>query len=260
MDAVSEVLTARLGVADTGPMIGASVAGHVVLAAAVFLIPAAWLGLRPAADEVVMTVSLAGAIGPQSGGRQVEAAQAVQAQAPPAPRPAPVLPPAAKTPEMVEPTKAPPRKTPAPPVKQAPREAAQRVTPSTGPETQPGDAIANTGATSRTPFGGLASGAGGTGARLDVGNFCCPQYLAQMQERILRNWESRQQSLGVTVVNFVVLRDGTITDVAVDRTSGNATLDFIATRALRLTQRIPPLPPEYPNATLPVRMTFEYQR
>jgi TonB family protein len=241
-------------------MLGASVVAHVVLAAAVFLIPAAWMGLHPPPEEVVMTVSLAGAIGPQSGGRQVEAAQAVQAPAPPTPRPAPVQPPTAKPPEMIEPTKAPPRKTPPPPVTQAPKEAPQRVTPSTGPEPQRGDALANTGATSRTPFGGLSSGAGGTGARLDVGNFCCPQYLAVMQERILRNWESKQQTLGVAVVNFVVQRDGAITDIVVERSTGNATLDFIATRALRLTQRIPPLPPEYPNSTLPVRMTFEYQR
>jgi protein TonB len=241
-------------------MLGASVLAHLALAGAVVLIPAAWMGLHPAPEEVVMTVSLAGEIGPQSGGRQVEAAQPVQAPAPPPPRPEPVVPPAAKAPEMIAPTKAPPKKTPPPPVKQAPADASARTKPTTGPEVQPGDAIANTGATSRTPFGGLASGAGGTGARLDVGNFCCPQYLAAMQERILRNWESRQQSLGIAVVTFVVQRDGTITDVGVERSSGNATLDFIATRALRLTQRIPPLPPEYTNSTLSVRMTFEYQR
>jgi TonB family protein len=161
---------------------------------------------------------------------------------------------------MVEPTKAPPRKTPPPKVAQAPKDAAPRTAPTTGEKVQTGDAIANTGSTSRVPFGGLASGGGGTGARVDVGNFCCPQYLATMQERILRNWESKQASLGTTILIFKVLRDGTLTDVAVEKSSGNASLDFIATRALRLTQRIPPLPPEYTNASLTVHLTFEYQR
>lgn len=260
MDAVSEVLAIRQGLDDARPMLGASLLAHVALAAAVVLVPAAWLGVSQKPEDVVMTVSLAGAIGPQSGGRQVEAAQAVQTQAPPAPRPEPVAPPTAKAPEMIEPTKAPPRKNPPPPVKQAPQDAPTRTAPSKGAEVQPGQAIANTGSTSRTPFGGTASGSGGTGARIDVGDFCCQQYLAAMQERILRNWESRQQTLGTTILTFTVQRDGTLSAVAVERSSGNPTLDFIATRALRLTQRIPPLPTEYPNQTLLVHMTFEYQR
>ena len=260
MDAVSQVLVARQAVDRAHPMLGASAVAHVALAVAVFLVPAAWMGMRVAEEEPVMTVSLAGPVGPQTGGRQAESRQATQTVAPPAARPEPVAPPAAKTPEMVEPTKAPPRKTPPPKVAQAPKDATARTAPSTGTQVQTGDAIANTATTSRVPFGGTASGAGGSGARIDVGAFCCAQYLATMQERILRNWESKQQALGTTVLVFKVLRDGTLTDVAIDRTSGNQTLDFIATRALRLTQRIPPLPPEYTNPTLTVQMTFEYQR
>lgn len=260
MDAVSQVLVARHDIDSHGPMLWVSAVAHGVLAVAVFLVPAAWMGMRVAEQERVMTVSLAGPVGPQTGGRQAESRQATQAVAPPAPRPAPVAPPTAKTPEMVEPTKAPPRKNPPPPVKQAPKDATARTAPSTGTQVQSGDAIANTATTSRVPFGGTASGAGGTGARIDVGNFCCPQYLATMQERILRNWESRQSSLGTTVLVFKVVRDGTISDIAVERTSGNQTLDFIAARAVRLTQKIPPLPPAYTNQTLTVQMTFEYQR
>jgi TonB family protein len=86
------------------------------------------------------------------------------------------------------------------------------------------------------------------------------QYLAQMQELILRNWESKQQALGTAVLVFSIQRDGTIADVAVENSSGNQTLDFLATRALRLTQKVPPLPPEYTNSSLRVHLTFEYQR
>jgi len=260
MDAVSEILVARHGIDDLTPMWGVSAIAHGLVAAAIVMVPAAWMGMQVAREEPVMVVSLAGSIGPQTGGRLAESAQATQAVAPPQTRPQPVAPPTAKAPEMIEPTKAPPRRTPPPKVTQAPKDAPQRTAPSTGTQVQAGEALANTGAANRTPFGGTASGAGGTGARVDVGNFCCPQYLAQMQERILRNWESRQQALGTAIMVFSVQRDGTIADVAVEKSSGNQTLDFLATRALRLTQKVPPLPAEYTNPTLRVHLTFEYQR
>ena len=260
MDAVSQVLAARNATGDVAPMVGTSVVAHVALVGAVFLLPAAWMGIRPTEEQPIMMVSLAGSSGPQTGGRVPESAQATQVVALPAARPEPVRPPTVATPEMVEPTKAPPKKTPPPPVKQAPREATPRATPSTGAEVQKGDANANTASRSQVPFGGLSGGAAGTGARVDVANFCCPQYLVTMQERILRNWESRQQSLGTTGVVVVVQRDGSLTDVAVEKSSGNSQLDFLATRALLLTRQLPPLPAEYPNPSLRVHLTFEYQR
>ncbi len=258
MDAVSQVLATRQSIDGAAPMVAASVAGHVALALAVFLLPAAWMGLRTLPEEPVMMVTLGGAPGPDTGGRRPESAQSQQAVAPPAPRREPVRPPTVATPEMIVPTKAPPR-TP-PPVKQAPRDATARATPSTGAEIQKGDANANTASRSQTPFGGAASGGGGVGPRLDVVGFCCPQYLVTMQDRILRNWESRQQTLGTTGVVVVVQRDGTLTDVAVEKSSGNSQLDFLATRALLLTRQLPPLPAEYPDQSLKVHLTFEYQR
>ena len=48
--------------------------------------------------------------------------------------------------------------------------------------------------------------------------------------------------------------------LAVERPSGNSTLDLIATRAIQLTRQLPPLPAEYPNPSLTVHLTFEYQR
>lgn len=260
MDAVSEVLTARQTASGVAPMVGVSVLAHGALAAAMVLLPAAWMGIQTRQDEPVMMVSLGGSPGPETGGRRPESSQNLQTVAPPTPRPQPVLPPTVATPEMVVPTKAPPRKTPAPPVKQAPRDATVRTTPSVGTEVMKGDANANTQSRNQTPFGGVATGGGGTGPRLDVANFCCPQYLITMQDRILRNWESKQQALGTTGVVFVVQRDGTLTDVAVEKTSGNSQLDFLATRALQLTRQLPPLPAEYPNPTLRVHLSFEYQR
>lgn len=264
MDAVSQVLAGRMTADDdTGRMLGASLLGHAVLLAAVLLVPASWMGAQRAAPESVMIVSLGGAQGPQTGGRQAESARPVQQEAPPPPRPEPVRPAAAATPEMVVPTKAPPPKAPpkTPPkkVETAPRDATARTPPTTGEQTQRGEAAANTAARGQG-FGGLSTGGGGTGTRVDVGDFCCPQYLAIMQSRVHSVWESRQQSLGTAVVKFVVQRDGTVSDVQLERTSGNSTLDLIARRAVLLTRQLPPLPVEYPNPSLTVLMTFEYQR
>jgi protein TonB len=260
MDAVSRVLSERMADDDgVGRMLGASLAGHAVLFALVLLVPASWMGAQQAAPESVMTVSLAGPQGPQNGGRVAEGGRTIQQPAPPEAKPEPVRPPVAAPPEMVAPVKAPPKKTPpkAPPAKVAPRETAPAAVPTTGAQPQRGDTVADT---RGQGFGGLSSGAGGTGARLDVANFCCPQYLATMQTRIQSVWESRQQSLGTTMVTFVIQRDGTLTDIAVERSSGNSTLDLIATRAIRLARQLPPLPAEYPNPSLTVHLTFEYQR
>jgi TonB family protein len=163
---------------------------------------------------------------------------------------------------MVEPVKAPPKKAPpkAPPPKvEPPREQTARTTPSKGDQVRQGQAVAET--RGQGFNAGLSSGAGGTGGyRVDAVNFCCPEYLATMQNRIHSVWQSRQQSTGVTQVRFVIQRDGVMTDVEVERSSGNATLDLIATRAVRLARQLPPLPAAYPNPSLTVYVTFEYQR
>jgi protein TonB len=266
MDEVSGVLASRTRGDDSErSMLGASVAAHAALLTLVLLMPSSWMGARRPEPESVMTISLAGPPGPQSGGRVAESARTVQTIALPTTRPEPVRLPAAVTPEMIEPTpaKVPPKKTPPkkdpPKVTQAPPQPTARTTPAAGEVLRRGEAVAETGARG-AGFGGLSSGAGGTGARVDDSNFCCPQYLATMQERIRNVWESRQASLGTTGVRVVIQRDGTMTDVEVERSSGNATLDLIATRAVRLARQLPPLPAEYGNPSLTVHLTFEYQR
>lgn len=262
MDAVSQVLAARHDADDPlSRMIGASVVVHVALFAAVLLIPAAWMGAQTAAPEAVMTVSLAGTEGPDNGGRATEASRTVQEIAPPTTRPEPVAPPAAATPEMVEPVKELPKRPPpkAPPkVEQTAPDRTTRQTPTRGDEVRRGEAVAETNVRGQG-FGGLSSG-GGLGATVDVGDFCCRAYLVTMQSRIRERWERNQSSGGSVVVRFAIQRDGAISDVLVERTSGNAILDLVATRAVRLAQPLPPLPAEYTNSSLTVHLTFEYLR
>lgn len=240
---VTDVIVARSRRPEPfGGMLVWSIAAHAC--ALVFLIfgPMDW---GVAADEVatpVMTVSLGGAPGPretgetQMGGRTVEAPppEAVQrAMPPPPPRQV----------EHVLPVETPPQRPRATPPPEEPQEGVTRT--KTGTRGQ--------------GFGLATGGAGGTGVQLDVADFCCPEYIAQMVALIQRNWQANQGVTGVVVMRATITRGGSFEGVMVERTSGFLALDLAAERAL-LTTRLSELPAQFPNPSLTVHLTFEYQR
>lgn len=240
-------------------MITISLVVHLVGLVAFALAPQSWR-TRSTTDREVMTISLGGAPGPESGGMTPMAGRAVQRTVPlqEAPKPEPIRPPAAKPPEMVEPVKKDPPKAPpkqTPPPETAPSTATAR-TPTTGPKVTPGQAKADTGVQSDA-IGLSTGGGGGTGGQMDLGNFCCPAYIAQMLQIIQRNWQQRQGAGGATVMRFVIDRQGNLSDISVARSSGNFMLDQAANRALLVTT-LAPLPREYPNATLTVNLQFNF--
>lgn len=256
MDAVSEVLVARTPKDESlSSMLGASVLAHVVVVGAIMFMPAWWFAHEPA-PENVLEISLGGPIGPDTSGltsMTSRTIQQVQTELPKAVEP--VRPPQAQTPEMVEPTKAPPKKTT--PNKVDAKDPRSNK-PTQGEEIRKGSSIAENKARGQG-FGGLSSGGGGTGAQVEVANFCCPEYLATMTALIKANFASQQNAVGVTRMRFVVRRDGSLVDITVLRSSGVQTLDFFAERALKLT-KLPPLPAGYPDGTLPVQLAFEFSR
>lgn len=243
-------------------MVGISMAVHVGLVAGLFAMPQQW---RHAADRrpaSVMTISLGGAPGPRTGGLSQLGGRPIQqlAPLPAARRPEAVRPPARTPPKMPLPTPR-ARRTPAPPpMAQAPQEArGQR--PTEGPELRRGDAIAETGSTG-VGFGGLSSGGGGGGGSYLEGitDFCCPEYILIIRDRIRRVWNSRHGVAGQTVVKFTIQRDGLITDVEIERSSGYLVLDEAARRAVLLARQLPPLPAVFDRPALTVHLNFEYQR
>ena len=121
-----------------------------------------------------------------------------------------------------------------------------------------GTSVAETGAKGQG-FGGLSSGGGGTGAQLEVTDFCCPEYLATMTAIIKSNWNNQQNANGASLLRFVIQRDGRITEIQVVQSSGVQVLDFYADRALKLS-KLPPLPASFLEPTLAVRLPFEYTR
>ena len=108
---------------------------------------------------------------------------------------------------------------------------------------------------------GLSSGGGGQGGvQLDVSNFCCPEYIEDMDTRIRANWVQQQPDAGVVVMKFTILRSGQITQAQTERSSNFYALDAASQRALVLTARLAPLPPAFPDDHLTVHLTFEYKR
>jgi len=213
---------------------------HAALVAGLLFGPLDW-GVEAEVPRTVMTISLtAGPPGPRTG-ITTEGGRAV---APPPPEAVPkAMPPPPPKPENVVPTQT--RRTP--PAK-----------PKVEEEPRPGVTKTETGVRGQG-FGLSAGGAGGSGVQLDVANFCCPEYIQQMVTLIQRNWQQNQGVRGNTVMYFIINRGGSIQGVKVEQPSGFLALDLAAERAL-LTTRLPELPPQYPNSTLPVHITFEYQR
>lgn len=242
-------------------MVTASIALHAVVVAAVVLAPRGLFQRASEPPSTVMTISLGGGgEGPRNGGMTTMGGRPVQVQTPPeeiAKREA-VRPPAAKTPEMVLPMKAPAKPAKAPPdVKQAPDEARGR-TPTKGAQVAAGTAIAETGI--RGQGFGLSSGGGpGSGSTLDVADFCCPDYIVTMLERIRASWQQQQGSSGIVIVHFMIQRDGRLTNYEVVQPSGSSVLDLAALRAVAQTRQISPLPTQYLNPTLGLRLSFEYK-
>jgi TonB family protein len=242
-------------------MAAVSLTVHVVVFVILFFAPAGWFSSRLAPDPAtVMTITLGGGgEGPQSGGMTSMGGRPVQAQAPPdAPREA-LRAPAAAAPEMTVPSPtARPARSASTAVKQAPDEARGR-TPTRGAQTEAGSAVAVTGA--RGQGFGLSSGGGpGVGANLDVGDFCCPDYMVTMITRIKGNWRQDQNVAGLTTIKFTIARDGKLQDIELERSSGFTVADLAAQRAVIVTGQLPPLPAAYSNASLTVHLHFQYQR
>jgi len=259
---VTDVLRGRMQAPDgLQHMAVASVLVHGAVLATLVLAPGGWFGKRAAEPRSVMTISLGGGTpGPENGGMTNIGGRAVQAEKPPdAPREA-VRTPAAKIPEMTVPLRgAKPLRASTTPVKEGPDSASGR-TPAKGAEPAPGTAVAETGVRGQG-FGLSTGGGSGTGSRLDItGDFCCPDYLLLMVEKIRGNWNSRVDAVGETLVMFTILKDGRIVEPRTERSSGYSALDLSAVRALVYTRQLPNLPDAYPNASLTVHLNFQYTR
>jgi len=259
---------------------GLSVLFHGLLTATVVLIPHFQMGTYITVP-VTYTVSLVSA--PPGGGSPApppailkppapaQVAPAPTPRAAPAPRPAP-------TEELILPgrrpaTKPAPEREPSlrsPPVtgKEAVRPAPPTPIPSAPaapPVPQPVAPVASAGAgagtakTSGVEVAGTASGAGtraGGGTELN-------SYLARVDRKIYENWVPLGASGSpetVVVVRFRVLRSGQVRNVELETSSGSASVDTSALRAVRQSIPLPPFPNLLTEEYLDLRYRFVMER
>jgi TonB family protein len=236
-----------------------SLAAHAAALAVMLMVPS----VMPRAAQtprVVMTISLGGAPGPNTGGMQMIGGKPIQAALPSTdPQIAkPIQPSLATTPPpMVLPD---PKQTPrTPPKPTAASKDPKGTAVGKGFETQAGTAKVETGARGQG-FGLSSGGMGGQGGVKIPSDFCCPEYIADMIERIKNNWNQNHKTDGKAVMSFVILRSGLITEIAVAESSRNPVLDLAAQRALVNTKALAPLPSGYTAQRLPVELEFVYIR
>lgn len=114
--------------------------------------------------------------------------------------------------------------------------------------------------------GGDGSGAGwGGGGTGPGGYFPHAYYIDLLRNRISSSWYSSLVSPGlkgkyVTGVYFIVRRDGEISDLRVEKPSGNASLDLSARRAIENASPFAPLPNDFPSQYLVVHFEFEWEK
>ena len=230
-EAVSDVLHARRDVADgLTRMVWFSLGAHLILVAAIALVPGDWFRPAPEPELSRMTISLGGSPGQDTGGMTQMSARPVQQVAPEQPKQPFVEAPAPEAPKMTIPEPA-TKPVTRPNKVEKPVESSKSRKPTTGAELQSGTARTKTEG-APVPFGGLStSGGGGFGAKLDVSDFCCPAYIQTMVQLIRANWNEKQGVAGKAFVKFTIRRDGMLTAVEVSQSSGNPLLDLESRRA-----------------------------
>ena len=103
-------------------------------------------------------------------------------------------------------------------------------------------------------------GDGISSAQLDAYNFGSPYYLSIVFGKIRDEWENPVQSSSnlMTTIYFRILRDGSIVETKVEKTSGLDLFDQSAVRAIIGSAPFPPLPNEFSGEYLGIHLEFEY--
>jgi protein TonB len=196
-----------------------------------------------------MTVGLVAA--PPAGG----GARAVSpAPVPPAPAPVPAPPPEPEGPSL-QPE---PKPEPKEPKKKKEEKKEEKRPPAPSPGTEgagaeptPGPAVPGSG----------SGGAGSPGTTLSLGAGLPGSdfYSATVRAAIEPRWRKPVldgEATSEVTVGFEILRDGTVRDVQVVRTSGIPALDRSAMRAVIEASPLPPFPAGWRGASAPATMTF----
>ncbi len=142
---------------------------------------------------------------------------------------------------------------------------ASKPTPQVPPNYIPVPSGPGAGGAGRTGGGSGGGVGGGQGVSLGPGSggFGDSWYARAVERRISENWLRSLFSPSASgkfqaIVSFLINPSGSITDVKIEKSSGDSTVDLSATRAVTASNPLPPVPPEFRNQTLKIMAYFEY--
>jgi TonB family protein len=112
---------------------------------------------------------------------------------------------------------------------------------------------------------GTGTGGPGYGGSAGLSNFPYTYYLQIITDRVSANWFTSLVDPGVsgnfqTIILFRINRDGQVSDLKVEESSGMAPLDLSAMRAVKASAPFPPLPRDYDEAYLVIHLIFEHSK
>jgi outer membrane biosynthesis protein TonB len=251
-ETVSEILELRAASEAGFPRaVTTSIVMHLAGVIALFLAHQYVVTHRPPQPKI-MTITLGGSTGPRSTGMTAASPRPVDQVAPP-PKREPVKTAASQSSVMTLPVKSEPKTTP--PVDRTLPITSRPKPPTTGEQVRTGTSLAETGSTTQDK-GLTVGGSGGSAATLEVKDFCCPEYVQSILQRIEMKWNKNVPGRGATVLKFTIHRDGSITDITTDSTT-NSFFENQSRSAL-VQAHLLPLPPEFKDDHLVIHLRFPY--
>jgi len=101
-------------------------------------------------------------------------------------------------------------------------------------------------------------GGGDASVSADMPNFPYPWYITQIRSSLWSQWSSRMaQGGGEALVMFSILRNGSVVDLRVESSSGDASFDYTALSAVKDCSPFPPLPRGFGEGFLKVHVHFK---
>jgi protein TonB len=247
---------------------------HAVIGAAIVVAATQW-STRQTKTYVVNLVPAVAAVG-RPEGRPALPPRTEEAPPRPAPktaelpererpRPAPAPPPELPTRAPSLPDRALPERTLPPRAPGAPRpsekelpQVASTTTPTPSPSavTTPAPRPVETPTPSLGQRSGSAQGSGPV--TVTASDFPFAWYISAIQRKIAERWETRAQPGRQPVAVFAIGRDGRISGLAIEKTSGNSYYDQAALRSISEALPFPPLPAEFPEPVLTIHLGFNF--
>jgi len=93
---------------------------------------------------------------------------------------------------------------------------------------------------------------------LNVSDFPFAWYLSRVQAKVTEKWVGKALPGQQPVAVFEISREGQVSRIAIEKSSGNSYYDQAAVRAITEANPFPPLPAEFPGQTLRVHLGFNF--